>query len=116
MPTSRRHIALVRYAITVVVVLVLAASWSTRFDTLARDQVDAGLKRALITFASARSILTIRVREKSCFTSVVRRPNAEVVPGLRGITRSGICISAQRRLACNGPAPPKATIINVRGS
>ena len=49
MPTSRRHISLVRLAITVVVALVLATSWSTRFNTLANDQVDAGLKRALIT-------------------------------------------------------------------
>jgi len=80
MPTSRRHIALVRYAITVVVVLVLAASWSTRFDTLARDQVDAGLKRALITFASARLLNAV--------ISTVQQTTISLQPLGMGVTLS----------------------------
>jgi len=80
MPTSRRHISLVRLAITVVVALVLATSWSTRFNTLANDQVDAGLKRALITFASARLLNAV--------ISAVQQTTISVQPFGVGITLS----------------------------
>ena len=80
MPTSPRRIALVRYAITVVVALVLAASWSTRFDTLANDQVDAGLKRALITFASARLLNAV--------ISTVQQTTISLQPLGMGVTLS----------------------------
>ena len=35
---------------------VLALSWTSPLDTLSMEQVDSGLKRALVTFATARSL------------------------------------------------------------
>ena len=47
------------------------------------------------------------VLEASRFRSVVSRPVAEKMPGLRGIRSVGISASRASALACTGPAPPK---------
>ncbi len=47
---------LVRALLGVAVVLIVACAWYPPIQDLADDQVDAGLKRALISFASARSL------------------------------------------------------------
>ena len=48
--------------------------------------------------------------------SVVRRPVAEKMPGLRGISRVGISASRASAFAWTGPAPPNPTSTKSRGS
>ena len=48
--------------------------------------------------------------------SVVSRPVAEKIPGLRGISSVGISASRASAFACTGPAPPKPTSTKSRGS
>jgi hypothetical protein len=45
-----------RLALALVVALMVAASWLAPLDASANREVDAGLKRALLTFASARAL------------------------------------------------------------
>ena len=56
------------------------------------------------------------VRAASRFRSVVSSPVAEKMPGLGGISTAGISASRARAFACTGPAPPKPTSRNSRGS
>jgi hypothetical protein len=45
-----------RIAIILTVAIVMACSWLPQIERVANDQLDAGLKRALISFASARTL------------------------------------------------------------
>lgn len=45
-----------RIALAAIVAIMVACSWFTPLDSRANQQVDAGLKRALVTFASARAL------------------------------------------------------------
>lgn len=51
-PTKRIY----RVLIVVVVAVMVAFSWFKPFESVASEQIDAGLKRALITFATARAL------------------------------------------------------------
>ncbi len=42
--------------VTIVLLLIAAATWTATLDTPAEDLVDAGFKRALVAFASARAL------------------------------------------------------------
>jgi len=50
-PLSKRHAAAI-----VVILAVCAASWWSALTFLAQEQVDAGLRRALVTFGAARAL------------------------------------------------------------
>lgn len=50
MPTFKRFFA------PLVLVAVLLLSWTSPLDTLSTEQVDSGLKRALVTFGTARAL------------------------------------------------------------
>ncbi len=43
-------------AVLILLVLVVLAAWSPKLDAPAMEQVDAGLKRAFVTFAAARAL------------------------------------------------------------
>lgn len=45
-----------RLAVPVILLIILVASWMSPLDTLSSEQVDAGLKRSLASFAIARSL------------------------------------------------------------
>lgn len=45
-----------RILVLCVLLMIAIAAWMPRFDAPAMEQVDAGMKRALITFASARAL------------------------------------------------------------
>jgi hypothetical protein len=45
-----------RVSIIVTVAVITACSWLPQIERLANEQIDAGLKRALITFAAARAL------------------------------------------------------------
>ena len=45
-----------RIAIILTVAIVMACSWLPQIERVANDQLDAGLKRALISFAAARTL------------------------------------------------------------
>lgn len=45
-----------RFLAPFVLVTVLVLSWNSPLDTLSTEQVDSGLKRALVTFATARTL------------------------------------------------------------
>ena len=45
-----------RIALAAVVAIIVACSWLAPLDSTANQQVDAGLKRALVTFATARAL------------------------------------------------------------
>ena len=59
---------------------VLACSWIAPMDAPAMTQVDAGLKRALVSFASARAL--------SGALSVVQAAQVDIQPGGVGVTLS----------------------------
>jgi len=48
--------SLFRVALVIAVLVMVASSWLAPLDTTANQQVDAGLKRALISFATARAL------------------------------------------------------------
>jgi hypothetical protein len=48
-----------RMALATILAIMVAGSWSAPLDAAAELQVDAGLKRALLTFASARALNAI---------------------------------------------------------
>lgn len=52
--TASRNQQMVRFLGVAVVAIMVACSWLSPFDTKANEQVDAGLKRAAATYASAR--------------------------------------------------------------
>lgn len=52
--TTSRNQQVVRFLGVAVVAIMVACSWLSPFDTAANEQVDAGLKRAAATYASAR--------------------------------------------------------------
>ncbi len=56
------------------------------------------------------------VRIWSYLRSLVSRPIAEVMPGYGGTITSGMPSDSATSAACIGPAPPKATSANSRGS
>ena len=45
-----------RIALAALVAIMVACSWLTPLDSAANQQVDAGLKRALLSFATARAL------------------------------------------------------------
>ena len=47
---------ILRAALAIAVLIMVACSWLAPLDTTANQQVDAGLKRALISFATARAL------------------------------------------------------------
>lgn len=67
-----------RVQIAFVVLLILVCSWYPPIQSLANEQVDAGLKRALISFASARTL--------NALISVVQGTELSVQPLGVGIT------------------------------
>lgn len=72
---TARHIALV-----LGLVVVLAGSWIAPMDAPAMTQVDAGLKRALVSFASARAL--------NGLLSVVQAAQVNIEPAGIGVTLS----------------------------
>lgn len=48
-----------RIVLALVVAIMVACSWLTALDSAANQQVDAGLKRALLSFATARALNAI---------------------------------------------------------
>src|SRR5205823_5708007 len=56
------------------------------------------------------------VRARSATMSVVSRPYADATPHPVGMRIRSMPNGAATRAACMGPAPPKATIVNRRGS
>ena len=70
-----RHVAMV-----VGLVVVLVCSWWAPMDSPAMTQVDAGLKRALVSFATARTI--------NGFISVIQATQVDVQPAGLGVTLS----------------------------
>ncbi len=45
-----------KYFLPLILVVLVACSWFNPFDSVATEKVDAGLKRALISFATARTL------------------------------------------------------------
>ncbi|MDP2246675.1 MAG: hypothetical protein Q8J65_00990 [Nitrosomonadales bacterium] len=45
-----------KIAVLILLLLLAIAAWIPKFDTPAMEQVDAGMKRALVTFAAARAL------------------------------------------------------------
>lgn len=66
-----------RFFAPLLLVAVLALSWIAPLDTLSTEQVDSGLKRALVTFATARSLNAV--------ISVVQGTDVAFEPGGVGI-------------------------------
>lgn len=58
-------------------VLMVACSWLNPFDSMAIDKVDAGLKRALVSFASARTLNAV--------ISVIQGTELSLEPGGVGV-------------------------------
>ena len=52
--TASRNQQMLRFLSMALVAIMVACSWLSPFDTTANAQVDAGLKRAAATYASAR--------------------------------------------------------------
>ena len=70
---------ILRQAVMVLVLLVIVAfSWSEQMNSLAIEQVDTGFKRALISFASARAIGGV--------LSVAQAAQVDIQPGGLGVT------------------------------
>ena len=67
-------------ALALVLLGVLVCSWIAPMDAPAMTQVDAGLKRALISFASARAL--------NGFLSVVQAAQVDIQPAGVGVTLS----------------------------
>ena len=59
------------------VALMVACSWLNPFDSIAVEKVDAGLKRALISFASARTLNAV--------VSVIQETDVSIEPGGVGV-------------------------------
>jgi hypothetical protein len=66
-----------RIALSMVVALMVACSWFVPLESVANQQVDAGLKRALISFATARALNAV--------ISVVQGTEVAVQPAGVGI-------------------------------
>ena len=45
-----------RFIAPLVLIVILVLAWTSPLDVMSREQVDAGLKRALVTFATARML------------------------------------------------------------
>jgi hypothetical protein len=69
-----------RAALALAALVVLALAWSGHVDRLAQDHVEAGLKRALITFAAARTANAI--------ISAVQETTVAIQPFGVGVTLS----------------------------
>jgi hypothetical protein len=72
---SERHVAML-----VGLVVVLVCSWLAPMDSPALAQVDAGLKRALVSFATARTL--------NGAISIIQAAQVDLQPGGLGITLS----------------------------
>ena len=57
--------------------LLVACSWLNPFDSIAIEKVDAGLKRALISFGSARALNAV--------VSVIQETDVSIEPGGVGV-------------------------------
>lgn len=66
-----------RMSIPVLLLLVVACSWISPFDSVATEKVDAGLKRALISFATARAL--------NAAISVIQGTDISIEPGGVGV-------------------------------
>lgn len=77
-PSSREHTGAWRAAAALVLVLAVALCWWPRLNTLADQAVDAGLKRALVSFATARTLHGV--------ISVVQGTELAVQPMGMGVT------------------------------
>lgn len=77
MKASGSH-QLLRYLVVASVAIMVACSWLSPFDTKANEQVDAGLKRAAATYASARVLNGV--------ISVVQGTHVSAAPAGMGMT------------------------------
>lgn len=50
------NVVVKRIAVLILLLLLAVVAWIPKFDTPAMEQVDAGMKRALVTFAAARAL------------------------------------------------------------
>lgn len=66
-----------RVVLAAIAAVMLVAAWLPRLDVLATQQVDAGLKRALASFATARALNAV--------ISVVQGTEVSVAPGGAGV-------------------------------
>lgn len=69
-----------RIALTLGVLAVLVCSWTAAIDARAMEHVDAGLKRALVSFATARTL--------NGLLSVVQAAQVDIQPAGIGVTLS----------------------------
>lgn len=67
-----------RIALLTIAIIVVACSWLAPFDSPATAQVDAGLKRALVSFATARALHAV--------VSVVQGTEIDIQPAGIGAT------------------------------
>ena len=67
-------------ALTLGLLVVLVCSWTTAMDTRAMTHVDAGIKRALVSFATARTL--------NGLLSVVQAAQVDIQPAGIGVTLS----------------------------
>jgi len=70
-----RHIALI-----LITLAIIACTWISPMDESAKDHIDTGLKRALVSFASARAL--------SGILSVVQAAQLDIQPAGIGVTLS----------------------------
>lgn len=77
---ANRALAIRRGVLAAAAAAVLALSWWGPLDAIGREHVEAGLKRALITFASARLANAV--------ISVLQESTVAISPGGVGITTS----------------------------
>jgi hypothetical protein len=67
-----------RILLVVVLAIALASAWLKPLDVAATEQVDAGLKRALVSFATARAL--------NALISVAQGTDVAMQPGGVGVT------------------------------
>jgi hypothetical protein len=121
-PPSTNRGPLQRVALLVAVAVVLALAWMGSLDALARDYVDAGLKRAMLTFAAARSAnAIISVAQSTTISAVVSVSPGQALDPLNDVVEdfsnlmlaASVSLGAQRLLISIGALHVVSGVLTV---